>query len=672
MKMDFWKSIRKTICLVMATTLCLSGFSACNGLPDRSYSTPTGDSSLSESATSSDDCTASDSTSSSDDLSASDSTTSTDDSTTSDSASSSDSSVDSDDSSEDTGGSELPTTVAGTHYNVVAISTHWGASNAGQITFRFSDVTDPTKSTVDLGYDGWVAQDDDTNAFKQYITVKGQALSKNAVLQGLDKKDGLCLSEIGTLAVGDQIVVAQGATFTKGDVSFTTAYKFTLTWNGTTYTESKTFENGIAFMQSKAELGVGHSASVAVHQQNATNVTYQSSNPAVASVDEQTGKVTANALGSVRIQATATVGGQTKQSAYTVKVQPQAYTALNGQEECVRYVGRTFTNSRGVNCYTTASGIAVNFYGTQLKATITSTGISLPRLCVLVDGETDCTARMVDLTKTTSTAEYTLVQGLTEGYHTVYVYKVTEAYMTALAFSALKTDGYLMDKPLQKKYQFEVYGDSITAGLHNMKPVGTADPALLETDNMQNGCMTYAFKTAQAFDADLHVMARSGIGAYSAWGTPNPLNTAEEMSMLNMWNRSYVSDVDRFGGTYTNPEWDFSHYKPDLVIINIGTNDVWHNWNETTYKTALTTLCNNLFAKYGNDLKIVLVSGMMVTDNTSAMQQVQSSLALQDKAIIHVQLNQSTNGHPDRNAHQTASEGLTTAITQAFGHIFTR
>ncbi|MBR2023349.1 MAG: hypothetical protein IJ996_02375 [Clostridia bacterium] len=80
MKMDFWKSIRKTICLVMATTLCLSGFSACNGLPDRSYSTPTGDSSLSESATSSDDCTASDSTSSSDDLSASDSTTSTSDS----------------------------------------------------------------------------------------------------------------------------------------------------------------------------------------------------------------------------------------------------------------------------------------------------------------------------------------------------------------------------------------------------------------------------------------------------------------------------------------------------------------------------------------------------------------------------------------------------------------
>ena len=561
------------------------------------------------------------------------------------------------DSSEDSSSEEV-VEVTGTHYNVVAVSTHWGASNNTQITFKFSDVTNPLQSTVDLGYLGWTPPDEDTEAFKQYIKINGNALPAGVILQGLDKKDGLCLAGIGPLSTGTVISIEQGATFTHGEVSMTMTQTFTFTWNGTTYTEGKAFGNGIAFMASQYDTGVNYTVPVTVEKKNVTNLTYTSSNPSVATIDAN-GNVTGKKLGTVRITATATISGTNKtvESTCIVKVQPPAYETLNGTEECVRFVGRTFVNERGVNCYTTASGIEVNFYGTELKATITSTGISIPRLCVLVDGETDCTARMVDLSKATTTAEYTLVSGLAKGNHTVKIYKVTEAYMTAIAFSSLKTDGYLMKKPIPKAYQFEVYGDSITAGLHSMKQSGTSDPALLETDYMQNGCITYAFKTAQAFDADLHVMARSGIGAYSAWDTPNPLNPSEEMSMLNMWDRSYISDVDRFG-TYTNPTWDFSKYTPDLVIINIGTNDTWHRWEENTYKTALTTLCNNIFTKYGNEVKIVLVSGMMVTTNTSAMQQVQQTLANQGKKITHVQLNTSPNGHPGQQDHQTASELL--------------
>lgn len=661
MKNTLWKTLKKTICLCLAATLCMTSLSACGGLPNRSDSSPLGDDSIEDSSFSSSETSSS---VESEDSSSMDS----EDSSSNDSG---------EDSSSDSEEEEETPAISGTHYNIVAVSTHWGASNSEQITFKFSDTQDADKSAVDLGYEGWVLPDDSTKAFRQYIKVKGQSLSNDAVLQGMDKKNGLCLSNIGTLSVGDVITIEQGAKFTSGDVSFTTAYAFSFRWNGTTYTEEKSFKDGIAFTHSKTQLGVGRSADGVVQQQNATNVTYSSSHPNIATVDASTGRVTAKSLGVARITATAMVTGSNTpvESMYTVKVQPAQYTELKGQEECVRVLGRTFTDSRGVNCYTTASGIAVTFYGTQLKATITASGITLPRLCVLVDGETNATARTVDLTKTTTTAEYTLVSGLANGEHTVYVHKITEAYFSSLAIASLKTDGYLMDKPTEKKYQFEVYGDSITAGLHNMKTVGAADPTPLEADYMQNGCMTYAFKTAQNLGADINVMARSGVGMYSTWGTLNPLNTAEEMSMLNMWNRSYVSDVDRMNATYTNPEWNFSNYKPDLVIINIGTNDVWwandrgvgFSAEVDIYKTALTTLCNNLFTKYGADLKIVLVSGMMITDNTPAMQQVQQSFALQGKAVIHVQLNKAANGHPNSAEHQTASELLTAEIRKAFG-----
>lgn len=660
--------------------LFAGSFSACGGIPSQIYSDSDTQSSqpVSDSETSSEEISLEEESSLEEDSSSEEVSS---EEVSSEEVSSEEDSSSEEVSSEDSSSIEEENTqqYEDTHYNVTAMATHWGASNASQITFKFSDVEDAIKTRVDLGYSGWVAQDANTEAFKKYIKINNQPLPGTAYLQGLDKKDGLCLSGIGPLSVNDVISIDQGATFTNGDVSITTTHKFTFKWNGTAYTVSKSFESGIAFLGSQFDVGVGHTTATSIQQSNATGVTYTSSNTDIATVDAN-GNVTGKKEGAVKITATANVGTKQVETICKVKVQPKAYTNLDGTEENIHFVGRTFVNDRGVNCYTTASGIEVNFYGTELKATITSTGISLPRLCVLIDNETDCTARMVDLSKNTSTAEYTLVSGLSKGAHTAKIYKVTEAYFTALAFKDLKTDGYFRQKSTPKSYKFEVYGDSITAGLHSMKTSGTSDPAKMEEDYMQNGCITYAFKTAQAFDAELHVMARSGIGAYSAWDTANPLNPSEEMSMQNMWDRSYVSDVDRFGG-YTNPTWNFANYTPDLVIINLGTNDVWHRWSpdglankgstleaeRTAYKNALTTLCNNVIAKYGNGVKIVLVSGMMVTDNTSAMQEVQQALVGAGKNVSHVQLNTSPNGHPGKEDHQRASELLIAHIRTVLG-----
>lgn len=75
------------------------------------------------------------------------------------------------------------------------------------------------------------------------------------------------------------------------------------------------------------------------------------------------------------------------------------------------------------------------------------------------------------------------------------VYKITEAYTTSLAFSEISTDGYFTDRPEDRSCKIEIYGDSITVGHNNLR--GT--PEENDSDNMQNGCLTYAWLAAEEF-----------------------------------------------------------------------------------------------------------------------------------------------------------------------------
>lgn len=85
--------------------------------------------------------------------------------------------------------------------------------------------------TVNLGYTGWVNPDDDTNAFKQYIKINGNALPSSARLQGFDQPNGLQLSGL-SLNVGDVVTVEKGATFTHNGYTMTVNATLSWTYNG--------------------------------------------------------------------------------------------------------------------------------------------------------------------------------------------------------------------------------------------------------------------------------------------------------------------------------------------------------------------------------------------------------------------------------------------------------
>lgn len=396
---------------------------------------------------------------------------------------------------------------------------------------------------------------------------------------------------------------------------------------------AKPAKASIAFSAASYETGVGKSVQLDVVTENVAEVLYACTNPDIAVVSDS-GLVTGKATGQVTVTATAVsaTGAHAAAAECTVTVNPSAYRSLDGSEPLIRWLGRNFTADGAVHCYNTAGGFEVAFYGTYLAATIRAAGDKTPQLCVLTDGQTDPAAHVIDLSKTGAEQQYVLEENLDEGRHSVRVLKITEALTSSVAFVSLETDGYFLARPADRSYKIEVYGDSITAGHKNLRTT-PAEPSD-DTDKIQNGCLTYAWLAAESLQADINVTARTGIGLYSAWG--------RSFVMKDNWNKTYLSETDFLQTSYKNDVWE-GEFAADIVLINLGTNDVWYDWDAELYETEMSRLCRQLLDRHGADTEIVLLYGMMVSDNGTALQ----SVAAQFGGNVSVlQLPASRQSHP--------------------------
>jgi lysophospholipase L1-like esterase len=177
---------------------------------------------------------------------------------------------------------------------------------------------------------------------------------------------------------------------------------------------------------------------------------------------------------------------------------------------------------------------------------------------------------------------------------------VIEGYELKPDFRGLILDegARLLPPPTLPQRTIEFIGNSITCGYGN-ESVVAPDPFEYETENHY---LTYAQQTCRALGAYAHVVARSGIGVYRSYdgpkeGTPNNVMTTE-YEYTNLYDRS--------------ERWDFSRFQPQLVCINLGTNDLSTN----NYDTALLKAAYQRFLKqvrsHNPKAKIVFLCGSML------------------------------------------------------------
>lgn len=193
----------------------------------------------------------------------------------------------------------------------------------------------------------------------------------------------------------------------------------------------------------------------------------------------------------------------------------------------------------------------------------------------------------------------TLAEGLVDTLHSARIMYILEGYHIKPAFLGLYLDKgrKLGPAPRLPERRIEFIGNSITCG-YGVESDNARDPFTYETENHY---YTYAALTARALHAQHLVVARSGIGIYRNYNGPT---TGSPDCMPAMYEQTLFTDPSE--------EWDHSLYTPDVVCINLGTNDT----GTGKYDMGLLTDGYRQFVKrirsHYPKAKIVLLSGSMM------------------------------------------------------------
>ncbi len=184
-----------------------------------------------------------------------------------------------------------------------------------------------------------------------------------------------------------------------------------------------------------------------------------------------------------------------------------------------------------------------------------------PRYAVYLDGR-----KMLDERLDVPEAEVTVFEGDSPQSHTLRLVKLSECSQSLLGVKAILTDGEVSPLPEGKK-RIEFVGDSITCGYGVEGTV--EDTFSTATENAEK---SHAFLAGAALGADTVLTAYSGCGLVSGY-TEGDVN--EDNLMIPVYESAgRIPWVLPGGRTPREIPWDFSLFRPDVVVIQLGNNDL--------------------------------------------------------------------------------------------------
>ena len=224
----------------------------------------------------------------------------------------------------------------------------------------------------------------------------------------------------------------------------------------------------------------------------------------------------------------------------------------------------------------------------------------------------------------------TLATALADGVHTVKLMYAIEGYEFFPEFWGFVLDEgkKLVDAPALPSRKIEFIGNSITCGYGNegLKKEEHFDYAT------ENHYYSYASITARNLDAQHWVVARSGIGAYRNYNGPKTGNP--ESNMLAQYEHiGYAWKPElRKEATFLSEKWDFNRYQPDVVCINLGTNDLsTSNYDVKLLKQNYHKLLKTV-RQHNPNAKIVFLTGTMLYNKEMELQrQILNEVAAESK-----------------------------------------
>lgn len=343
----------------------------------------------------------------------------------------------------------------------------------------------------------------------------------------------------------------------------------------------------------------------------------------------------------------------------------------------VRPLGRTLFAD---DCLWMAfSGSGAEFTLTGRKAVVTIAGddaATLPdnadnqaRIAIEVNG-----VRVVDDMIDEAEKTYTVLDCEEATTVVIRIVKLSETAMSTCAVAAIGTDADAVIPTARKAHRIEFVGDSITCGYG----VDDEDGEHHFSTRTEDVTRAYAYRTAAALDAEYSMASISGYGIISGY-----TDSGKEPITAQTLPQYY----DKLGFCYNAfrgrraelTRWHFEDYAPELIVINLGTNDDSYTRDDPerqdTYAIAYTGFLKQVRA--GNpDARILCTLGIMgdrlypfveraVADYTESTGDTNISCLRFD--VQRLEDGYAADYHPTALTHGKAAEKLTAHIRSLMG-----
>ena len=313
----------------------------------------------------------------------------------------------------------------------------------------------------------------------------------------------------------------------------------------------------------------------------------------------------------------------------------------------VRFVGR----------YDTLDGGATRFEwpGVSLHARFTGRGVGLDlsdtggsELAVFVDG-----SEHPKIVATAGRKTYA-VAGLDAGTHELLVWRRSESFVGLTQFHGVALDdgGALLSPPAPLTRRIEIVGDSLTCGYGN-----EGAPGCNFTSGTENNYLAYGSVAARLVNAELSTVAWSGLGMYRNY---NDVDASAKPLPY------FYDDALPTNGA----KWDFSKFVPDVVVINLGTNDSsTHGDPGQPFVDAYIAFVKRVRAKYPSAfIACIDASSGVTADIANVVAAIKGGGDSKIEAIaITGQNGQGCDGHPNVASDQAMGQSLAGELRRIMG-----
>ena len=340
----------------------------------------------------------------------------------------------------------------------------------------------------------------------------------------------------------------------------------------------------------------------------------------------------------------------------------------------VRFIGRVMPLENTLWMALSGTGAEFSVTGTRVRITLvgddTWNGVpeNQTRVAVYVDDR-----RVADVLLSAPEMVLTAFSSEERETHVIRVVKLSESAMSTCGIAEIETDGAITStEPKDKLIEF--IGDSITCGYG----VDDEDRDHHFATGTEDVTRAYAYKTAKELGADYSMVSFSGYGIVSGYTA-----TGEKSG-----NQLVPDYYEKFGfsyGTYKGeykPQdmaWDFTKHQPDLVVINLGTNDMSYVLDKPErreeYITGYLAFLNTV-RKYNPDARILCVLGLMGEALCSAVEETveRYKAEAKDTRISYMGFSDQlpedgyvADWHPTEKTHTKAAVKLTEEIKSVMG-----